>query len=750
MSKTQFKEVSYSLSKLADDIAMGEIGLPEIQRPFVWPNKKVRDLFDSMYQGYPVGYLLFWVNGADDAHRQIGVERKQKIPRLLVIDGQQRLTSLYAVLHGSSVLRGNFKEEYISIAFRPTDESFEVADAAILKDAEWIPNISVFWSKETDLFELVDKYMARLGLARDVSADEQKSIKQAFQRLASLDSYPFTALELSADLDEERVSDVFVRINSKGTPLNQADFILTLMSVFWDEGRRELEGFCRSSRVPSTGDPSPFNPFIEPDPDHLLRVSVALGFRRARLQHVYSILRGKDLETGAFSEERRERQFGVLRDAQQYVLDLQNWHEFFKILMMAGYRRSSMISSRNALLYTYAMYLIGKRDFAVPREDLRAVIARWFFMVALTGRYTDSPETRMEQDLADLRGLEGPEEFVQAIDKRIEAIFAEDYWSITLPAELATSSSRSPSLFAYYAALVLLDARVLYSRLKVAELLDPLTKAKKAALERHHLFPKAYLAKHGIKSTRETNQIANYALVEWADNIQISSQAPAEYVEAYEARFGEGDLRELYQWHALPDRWYELDYATFLEERRRLLARAIRAGFERLMDVAQQEDVETTPITELIRMGEGARLEFKSTLRVNLHTGSSDPKIEHAALKTVAAFLNSDGGTLVIGVADEGTVLGLENDGFPSEDKMMLHLVNLLKSRLGPEHIAKIAADYEDANGKRVLVIRCRRGFKPAYLKEGTRELFYVRTLAATTELTASQTQDYIRQRFGT
>jgi hypothetical protein len=173
----------------------------------------------------------------------------------------------------------------------------------------------------------------------------------------------YGVITLSPTVDEEQVAEVFVRINSKGTILNQADFILTLMSVFWDEGRAELERFCGEARQPSASSASPFNYFIQPYPDQLLRVSVGLGFRRARLQHVYSILRGKDLETGEFSDERRVQQFAVLKEAQDQILNLQCWHEFLKTLLRAGYRRGEMITSQMTLVYTYTLFLIGKRDF---------------------------------------------------------------------------------------------------------------------------------------------------------------------------------------------------------------------------------------------------------------------------------------------------------------------------------------------------------------------------------------------------
>ena len=297
MSKTVFTQVNYSLASLVNHIELGAIGLPDIQRPFVWKNAKVRDLFDSMYRGYPVGYLLLWQNGmAYD--RTIGTDKKQTTPGLVVVDGQQRLTALYAVVKGVPVVRENYDAEKISIAFNPLEESFEVSDAAIERDKAFIPDISRIWSSSTNIFKIAEDYLRGLKASREVSNEEVTKIQNAITKLQSLTAFPFTALQLAADVSEEDVSEVFVRINSKGTPLNQADFILTLMSVFWDEGRAELEQFCRETRKPSREKESPFNYFIEPDPDQLLRVAVGIAFKRARLKYVYSILRGKDLETG--------------------------------------------------------------------------------------------------------------------------------------------------------------------------------------------------------------------------------------------------------------------------------------------------------------------------------------------------------------------------------------------------------------------------------------------------------------------
>lgn len=584
MAEVLFKKVDYILKKLVEDISMGEIGLPDIQRPFVWPMTKVRDLFDSMYRGFPIGYLLFWENGCSDTHRTIGAAPKQKVARLLIVDGQQRLTSLYAVMKAVPVITKDFKFQRIKIAFHPLSEKFEVSNAAIEKDVEWIPDISILWQPDTKPHAFKRKFLEKLGKRRPLTVEEEDIIHERIDRLIKLEEYPLTALEISSSVDEDKVSEIFVRINSKGTPLNQANFILTLMSVFWDEGRKELEEFCRRSKAPSPdGSPSPFNHYLRPNPDQLLRVSVALGFRRARLEHVYSLLRGKDLETRQFSDEQRVKQFALLQEAQVYALDLQNWHEFFKVLKRAGYPSDQLISSQMAVLYTYALWLIGKRDFKVNLYRLREVMARWFFMATLTARYTGSPETRFEQDMALLRGANRADDFVRILDEQISAVLTKDYWEVTLPNELETAAARNTAQFAYYATLCLLEARVLYSKMKVSELLDPTTKAKKTALERHHLFPRKYLQRIGVREKRLINQVANYALVEWSDNIKISDRAPRDYVPELEERFASDELQQMYDWHGLPSNWYELDYKDFLKERRRRIALIIKSGFERLV-----------------------------------------------------------------------------------------------------------------------------------------------------------------------
>lgn len=431
---------------------------------------------------------------------------------------------------------------------------------------------------------MVKGFLATLKEKAPITDGEEEHISHNLDRLFDLQKYPFTALEIASTVDEEKVADIFVRINSEGVKLNQADFILTLLSVFWDEGRKDLETFCHSSRQPTGpgSDPSPFNHFIQTDPDQLLRVSVALGFSRGRLKSVYQVLRGKDLETEVVSEATRETQFAVLKEAQAKVLDLTNWHQFLSALIGAGFRSGEMISSQNALLYAYAFYLIGRTRFHVPEHRLQKAIVRWFFFSSLTGRYTTSPESIMDGDLNRLKNVQDPDGFVAMLDDLIRAELTNDFWSTTLPAAMDSSSARNPELFAYVAAQNRLNAPVLFSHKKVSELLDPALKAKKKALECHHLFPRAWLGSVGIDDLKLVNQMANQALIEWPENIDISDRPPSEYVPEIRPRFSETDWRLMHELHALPDNWETMTYSDFLIARRKLMAATTRRGFETL------------------------------------------------------------------------------------------------------------------------------------------------------------------------
>lgn len=657
-----YRDTGYVVSHVIENIKHGKTALPDIQRPFVWSTAKIRDLFDSMYRGYPVGTLMFWETGAEIGTRQIGGGESDRVPQLLVVDGQQRLTSLYAVLTGEKVLTKDFTRKRIRIAFNPFDQRFEVTDAAIERDAQFIPDITALW--RDGYRSQVRAYFSRLEETRDepLTHDVHDRLEDRLDRVRDLRDFRFQVIELGASADEEQVAEIFVRINSEGVKLSQADFILTLMSVYWEKGRRQLEEFSRACVDPAITGHSPKNAFIDPSPDQLLRAAVGLAFRRGRLKTVYNILRGKDLETSEMSNDRRQEQFEVLAQAQQHVVDLTNWHEFLKALQHAGFRNRKMISSDNAIIYTYAMWLVGRRDFGLDLATLRSVIARWFFMVHTTGRYTSSPETAIESDLNRVSRIKDGEgrAFCDELDRIVRSNFTGDYWDITLPNALDSTASRSPVLFAYWAALNLLDAELLFSNVRVKDLIDR-GSAPRKGIERHHLFPKAYLKRKGITAGRQVNAIANMAFVDWPENLRIGADDPAEYWPAMTAAIPKERLERQRHHHALPQGWEQLDFDTFLERRRSRIAQVVKSGLATLWD-PDEPATSVTTAADLATLDESHTLEFKSTARWNMYAGRADKKMEHVVAKTVCGFLNADGGKLLVGVDDDGNVVGLHND----------------------------------------------------------------------------------------
>ena len=750
---TLYRDTGYSLTHLIEDIKHGNIALPDIQRPFVWSAAKVRDLFDSMYRGYPVGTLMLWETGAEIGTRQVGGGESDRVPKLLIVDGQQRLTSLYAVLTGRSVLTKSFEKRRIRIAFRPTDETFEVTDAAIERDPEFIADVTVLWA--SGYKSTVREFMTRLGNSRDAEFDhaEQDHLEERIDRVRDLRDFRFQVIELNAAADEEQVAEVFVRTNSKGVTLNQADFILTLLSVHWEKGRLQIETFCRDAVDPSVRRPSPRNPFLDPRPDQVLRASVGLAFRRGRLQHVYNILRGKDLETGAVSTERRIEQFERLRQAQNKVIDLTNWHEFLKCLNHAGFRSGRMIASESAVIYTYVLWLIGKCDFGLDLKTLRGVIARWFFMAHATGRYTSSPESQIESDLSRLVVLKPGDSqgFCDELDRIVRSNFTGDYWNISLPNRLDTSGAKSPVLLAYWAALNLLDAEVLFSGSKIRDLLDPSVTAPRS-IERHHLFPKAHLAANDITARTQINAIANMAFLDWSENVNISADPPMDYWPTMTKSMAPDQLDRQRYWHALPVGWEQLDYPTFLERRRSRIAVVVKDGFDRLWD-ERPIPRPSSPLADLLAVGESQTVEFKSTARWNLYTGQADKKMEHVVTKTVCGFLNAEGGTLLIGVGDDGRVLGLADDmqtlgAKGNSDGYELFLRQHLDSSLSIQTAKVVKIRFEAVAGVTVCVVSVAASGKPVFARSNGKagpdsSEFWVRIGNATKQLHGDDMLDY-------
>jgi hypothetical protein len=379
----KFGHHPWTVQELVSGVDKGTVRLPDIQRPFVWPNAKVRDLIDSMYRGYPVGELMFWENKGGGHTKAIGDRAtKTQDASMQVVDGQQRLTSLYAVVKGLDVWREDYSRERIALSFNPLTSRFEVPTPAFLKSAEWIPDITAVFQ---DPIQARHDYLNRLRSDRKRTVDSslERQVELSIQQLAHLQEYRFQVVQIGEEVSREIVADIFVRINSEGIVLSAADFILTWLSVFWEEGRRDLEAWARNSRfTPSEvtqiiGEKTawtPNNPYMSFDPGQILRVSVAVGLRRAKLADAYNFLRGRDPRSREIDPARREAALTDLKGGHVHALKPLHWDEFLKVLERAGFRSHDMITSRNTILYTYVLWIIGRVNFRVPIDELREVI----------------------------------------------------------------------------------------------------------------------------------------------------------------------------------------------------------------------------------------------------------------------------------------------------------------------------------------------------------------------------------------
>jgi hypothetical protein len=588
-----FAGITLTLSSTLDLIESGAIMLPELQRPFVWKDTQVIDLLDSMYKGFPIGTFLFWKNpfsahsgAAPLGHAGIGAG-KQPVADYLVIDGQQRLTSLYAVFRNKIVVDKEYKERDIRISFNPVTGEFKGRDATVLNSPEWIADLGETMAGGKGAYQVAKDHLTRLKAKREVLEAEEETVHDNIQHLFDILRYPFDPVVINADVAQGVVGQLFVRVNDGGTKLREADFLLTLLSAEWEEGRRRLEEFCRSANSP--GQPG-YNQFIQPSPDQLLRTVVAVGLGRAKLESVYKMMlrakdRDDDEEEARISELKADLDHGL-----DLVVKLDNWTNFFTAIKKAGFLGRRLISSDNNLLFSYAFYLIGLDRFSMKHEELQDCIAPWFFMSTLTQRYSSSFETTTEKDLGQLWSL-GKGGFRDWMRNEVFREMTDDFWTTRLPADLSTSSTRSPGFLAYTAALIALDAPVLLSTTssaKVSGLLMPAVIGSRSVLDLHHIFPRNYLAGIGIEDLTLVNSVANLTYVEWTRNVDVSDLAPAEYYPAaieglrVKSGFSEPYVEQVSSMHALPDNWWTMPYGAFLAARRQLMAAVVRDGFGRV------------------------------------------------------------------------------------------------------------------------------------------------------------------------
>lgn len=592
-----------SVSSLLSNIRDGSIAIPEIQRPFVWDSTKVRDLIDSLYKGYPVGYIIIWQN--PDVKLKDGTI---SIGKKVIIDGQQRITALTAAIVGLEIIGADYKKKRIKIAFNPLEEKFETSNPSIEKDCLWISDISTVLQPGFDTFSFVNEYCDKNNIMNNT---EKSSVNKVINTLSQIQNNNLGVINLSSYLDIDSVTDIFIRINSKGKVLSQADFAMSKISsnenFKGDLIRKTIDYFCHILQNPGDFDTIKNNDskfantdefraiswikdenedIYVPDYTDLLRVAFTSKFHRGKLADLVSLLSGRDFKTREFRDEIAEKSFAELKESVLQFVSKTNFQRYLMIVKSTGIIDSSLIRSANVMNFGYILYLALKEK-KIDSVIIEKAVRRWIVLSILTVRYSGSPESMFNYDITRFMQTENPLDYIEKVEA---GELSEAFWTNVLVTKLNSAVASSPFFNVFLMAQVKSgDKGFLSEQIDVKSMIEQRG-------DIHHLFPKQYLIDNGIKDKGMYNQIANYVYLQSEINIKVKDTAPNEYMATvlqqctdktpvYGGIVNRDALMQNLKANCVPEDFVEMDikdFNRFLDERRKLMAAKIKEYYESL------------------------------------------------------------------------------------------------------------------------------------------------------------------------
>lgn len=591
MSNQNYSVNQFLVSNLLSMVQIGEIAIPEIQRPFVWEPDKVTELIDSLYNGFPIGYIITWQS--PNVRLKNGTSSSGK---KILIDGQQRITALRAAILGKSVKKHDYSDLSIKVAFNPIEKRFATLNAAILKDPVWIKDIAPLLAGDKKPSQVRKEYMSE-----NPTCDED-FIEDAIESLKGILNKQIGVIELLGTLDIEKVTEIFIRINSKGVPLNQADFVMSTIAANETYGgnilRRCIDHFSELAVRPElystlmTNDQefeiSPYHKQIQwlkdekddiYDPSYVdvLRVSFTSMFNRGKMSDLVSLLSGRNFETRNYEEEIKEQTYDRLKEGVRLFINETNFKRFVMIIRSAGFCNAKLIRSQNTLNFAYILFL-KLRAKKVKPDLIEKYVRRWFVYSILRGRYSSSPESNFDYDVKQIDKYDDFGTYLAEIES---AELSDAYWDFGAIQQLNTSVSSSPIFNVFLASQCFQKRRgFLSSAITVQDMIEERGDV-------HHIFPREYLKKNGLNRA-EYNQVANYVYTQTEINIAIGKRSPNEYLgyvknmqcNGGETKYGgivdlNDYFRNLMEDCCIPEETISMtidDYSDFLEKRRRLIA----------------------------------------------------------------------------------------------------------------------------------------------------------------------------------
>jgi len=596
----KYQSSNVSIEQILNLIKSNEIAIPEIQRPFVWKPKQVRDLIDSLYTGYPTGYLI--ISQSPNMRLKDGSLSEGK---KIMIDGQQRITALMTAIVGEEVINSDFEKKRIKIAFNPLakedEEIFKVQDNAILRDKKWIPDIAEVFMSTFDAWKFVNLYCEKNN---EINGSDLNKI---LMKLTDIRNRQIGVITLDKELTIDEVTEIFIRINSQGAKLNQADFAMSKIAANTIYGgnmlRKAIDYFSHLAVQPEWYSEmckdkefmnSPFSPKIkwlkddigdiyDPDYGDILRVALMHKFGRGKMKDLVSLLGGRDFVTRDYKEEIAEESFANLTQGIYNFINEYSFSNFVLAIKSAGFISSRLINSQMTLNFAYTLYLLLNADSDIEKTQIKHYVSKWYVLSTLTSRYITSPESAMDKDIRRI-AERGFIEFYKEVEA---AELSETFWTIGLVQNLETSAINSPYFNTFLAAQVhSTDNSLLMNGMKVVELITIMG-------DIHHIFPKDHLVNHGITDKSKYNQIANYTYLDTTTNIAIGNKPPCDYFsivfnqcETRDNVYGNiNDKEKLLlnlSCNCIPENVVSMDYKhyeEFLLERRKLMAAKIKGYY---------------------------------------------------------------------------------------------------------------------------------------------------------------------------
>ena len=596
MRADNYKITQYSVSSILGYVENSQIAIPEIQRPFVWKGEEVRALIDSLYEGYPIGYLIVWQNSQVRV-RNFGKGGTKKI----LIDGQQRVTALMAALLGKEVLDEQYQSHRIRIAFNPLagkeEERFAVCDTKHEEDSRWIPDISIFFRRDFSFRQFEKEY-------KEANPDEDFTpLEESVDTLKEIVKHQVGVIELSFPLDIDVVSEIFIRINLQGKPLNQEDFVMSKISVNEQYGgdyiRNCIDYFCHLLREPSfyqvlqQNETEFFNSeygkaltwcqneeqsLYIPSYADVLKVVLISYFGKTRIGDLVHLLSGRDGEKKIFSKKEiskkvSEEAFEKLGAGVKAFVCEENFQGFQKALKKAGYSCSRLLYSQSVLNYCYAMYLLMYRQ-GIGEKERESLLSKWITMAMITGHYQSGGESTVQKDYANAQ----EEGFASYLAQIEELKLTDEFYNNILPEKFTSTTARTAPFLAYVATQCARGVHSLYSDVTIEELYKNKT-------ESYQILPKAYLAKCGYKTREIYGQVANLTYISKETKDIIRKKSPVDYKENLEKAIGIEKIRTSLKENGLAETIFtanETDVIQILDDRRRQMASEIRDFYKTL------------------------------------------------------------------------------------------------------------------------------------------------------------------------